>query len=355
MQSAKRFALALKHIEFSIRDRVNGQRVTVLRPAGLQRRAPELTSILFVTGALPRYNGGTKLYNLWVKLLRQNGYQAGLLTADGNYDRWLTDHQPTHSYESIALAKAAGQEVRLVTGWLDVPNFNEIVGECQFFYFDAELRWTMYFRKELDRYLRADRVAGIATHSRYIQSWYMAEYGIRPILINEWSDPAVFYAEPPARVRNRIACMPEEEADHELCDFLRQHFANHEPSCTIVEVSGDESEVAQALRSADLFVGLNPGKHKLWGEGCPRTQQEALHCGCVVVAFDVLGNREYLLDGFTGILVAPGDRTALVAAISRLLKDEAEKSRLRRHAATLAEEMFRPTRKIGLIRDFLYL
>src|SRR5574341_2330551 len=47
------------------------------------------------------YNGGTKLFNLWAKLIRQNGLEAYIVTYDGKYQSWLIDHQPHISLETM--------------------------------------------------------------------------------------------------------------------------------------------------------------------------------------------------------------------------------------------------------------
>jgi glycosyltransferase involved in cell wall biosynthesis len=50
--------------------------------------------------------------------------------------------------------------------------------------------------------------------------------------------------------------------------------------------------------------------------------------GCAVVATMVGGLPDMILDGETGLLVPPGDPTALRAAIDRLLADEELRQRI---------------------------
>jgi len=256
---------------------------------------PENIRIIATSGLALRYNGGTKLYNLWVKLFREHGYKSYISTVDGKYDYWLSDHQEVISYDEIEKLRTQGHDVRILTSWLDTPHLEKIIGDGQFYYFDAELKWTLHFKKNLDYFLKRNMIAGIGTHSRYIQSWYMAEYGIKPILINEWSDTAIFYPKPEVRVKGRIGCMVESAEDEEVYEFLRRKCLKSELCESIINIKGgDEQYLADTMRTIDIFVGLNQGKHPLWGEGCPRTQQEALHCGCALIAFDCMGNREYL-------------------------------------------------------------
>ena len=303
-------------------------------------------NIVLISGQLHKHNGGTKLYNLLVKLLREHGYDAYIATRDGNYARWLVEHQPVISYKRV---EELG-DAKVVTGWLATEGLDAVTQGRRFYYFDAELKWTLEFRKTLDRYLATDMIAGIATHCRYIQAWYMANYGITPTLINEWSDTNIFYPDDEKRVEGRIGCMIDGEGAAAMYERLADEFPGH-----VMSILGDEQQVADAMRMVDIFVGLNPGKHPLWGEGYPTTQHEAMHSGCVLVAFDVLGNREYLYDGWTGALVRRGDRDGLVAAVRCLLSDKDEKGRLRQSGTALAKALFSDRGKIGIVRRFLDL
>lgn len=315
----------------------------------------ESIRIVATSGHAQKYNGGTKIYNLWVKLLREHGYEACIATVDGKYDQWLLNHQPVISYDEINRLKTQGYDIRILTSWLDTPQFERIVGDGQFYYLDAELKWTLHFQNNLDYFLKRNMIAGIGTHSRYIQSWYMAEYGIRPVLINEWSDTTIFYPQPEARVPGRIGCIVESAEDEAIYQFLQQKHLGSELCESIIKIAGDEHIVADAMRTVDIFVGLNQGKHPLWGEGCPRTQQEAMHCGCALVAFDVLGNREYLYNGWTGLLVTPGDVDGLWNAIEFLLENETAKERLRANGTKLVKALFNENGKFDLVGSFLGL
>jgi glycosyltransferase involved in cell wall biosynthesis len=71
-------------------------------------------------------------------------------------------------------------------------------------------------------------------------------------------------------------------------------------------------------------VFVQPSFH----EGFGYTAVEAMACGCALVSTDNGGSRDYAVDGETALVVPRGDPGALAAAAERLLRDEAERSRL---------------------------
>jgi glycosyltransferase involved in cell wall biosynthesis len=89
-----------------------------------------------------------------------------------------------------------------------------------------------------------------------------------------------------------------------------------------VRFAGASDDVPGHLRAADLFV-----LSSRW-EGLPFAVIEAMMSGLPVVAADVGGVAEAVVDGETGLLVPPGDPVALAAAITRLLEDGAERRRM---------------------------
>lgn len=67
-------------------------------------------------------------------------------------------------------------------------------------------------------------------------------------------------------------------------------------------------------------------------EGFSNAVLEYMLRGCAVVATDVGGNREAVRHGETGLLVPPGDATALAAALGRLLAEPETRRTLARRA-----------------------
>ena len=94
-----------------------------------------------------------------------------------------------------------------------------------------------------------------------------------------------------------------------------------------------EQDSATFLADLDLFAMVSePG-------GCPNASLEAMAAGLAVVATDVGGAREQIIDGQTGLLVPRGDEKALGEAIASLAKDPTRRVAMGRagHARVRAE------------------
>jgi glycosyltransferase involved in cell wall biosynthesis len=83
-----------------------------------------------------------------------------------------------------------------------------------------------------------------------------------------------------------------------------------------VHLLGMRCDVPQILRATDVLVLASKG----W-EGLPLTVLEAMASSLPVVASDVGGTREAIVDGETGLLFPPGDATALAQGILSLAGD----------------------------------
>lgn len=89
-----------------------------------------------------------------------------------------------------------------------------------------------------------------------------------------------------------------------------------------VRLPGFRDDVLSLVRSADLFVMSSVT------EGLGSAVLDAMALGLAVVGTRAGGIPEAVVDGETGLLVAPGDARALAAAIARLLKDPLLRERL---------------------------
>jgi glycosyltransferase involved in cell wall biosynthesis len=93
-----------------------------------------------------------------------------------------------------------------------------------------------------------------------------------------------------------------------------------------VSFVGPRRDVPHLLTALDCFI-----LSSRW-EGLPRVILEAMAGDVPVVATDVNGVREVVVSGETGVLVAPGDASALAAATVEILTDSARRARLTRAA-----------------------
>lgn len=91
-------------------------------------------------------------------------------------------------------------------------------------------------------------------------------------------------------------------------------------------------EVREAMRSAHALVLMS-----LY-EGMSHTLLEAAALGLPVIASNVSGNEEVVLDGQTGLLIAPRDVAALARCLERLRDDEAFRLSLAENARARAAD-----------------
>jgi glycosyltransferase involved in cell wall biosynthesis len=89
-----------------------------------------------------------------------------------------------------------------------------------------------------------------------------------------------------------------------------------------VRFLGFRRDIAEQLAQHELFLLISH-----W-EGFPRSILEAMRAGLPVVASDVGGVRESVVQGETGFVVAPQDVGALSARLETLLSDPGLRSRL---------------------------
>jgi len=305
------------------------------------------------TGDL-KYSGGLKVYNLWAKLLRKHGYEAYIVTYDGNYRPWLIEHQPHISLGKTKQWKEEGRFLKFVTGWLDSKAFIDLAE--QFYFIDLEIAYTITIHSALlSHFLKSKKIRKISTNSRTQQAWYMANFGLTPVLIQDWSDEDYWFSRPEKRQKGLVGYMKESfhsDLDiKEIVGICQKAGVN----LKFIEIKGSEQEVINTMQECDFYLGFNPGKHPLWGEGCPRSQQEAMHTGCIVAAYDVKGNREYLIDSYTGFLV-PSKRPDLLAEhLINLSQKPESKEKIRSNSIIFVSQVFTSSYKLPLLRKFLEL
>jgi len=103
----------------------------------------------------------------------------------------------------------------------------------------------------------------------------------------------------------------------------------------IVTWLGPRRDIAELLRGA--HIACQPSTYR---EGLPKSALEALASGKPLVATDIPGCREAVVDGQTGFLVPPRDPAALAAALRRLIEDPELRARMGAAAREYAEQNF---------------
>jgi glycosyltransferase involved in cell wall biosynthesis len=107
-------------------------------------------------------------------------------------------------------------------------------------------------------------------------------------------------------------------------------------SATFVGVLGRDA-VAAELGAASIAVFPSIAAASGDQDGLPVALMEAMSVGCAVVASDLPGLRDAIVDGESGLLTTPGSAEELAAAVGRLLRDPELCDQLGRAAAIRAE------------------
>jgi glycosyltransferase involved in cell wall biosynthesis len=112
---------------------------------------------------------------------------------------------------------------------------------------------------------------------------------------------------------------------------------------------GYREDVADLLAAADVFALPS------YFEGLPMSVIEAMLSGLAVVASDINGPREQVVQGVTGFLVPPGVVAPLAAALARLAGDSALRQRMGQAGRQRAIAHFDEGRVVARTLDLLGL
>jgi len=205
----------------------------------------------------------------------------------------------------------------------------------------------------------------------------------RAIAVGNGRDPALFHPDPAARARIRAALgVPHDRVVVIAVSRLVRHKGYPELAAAMQDVPdaelwvvgerlasdrGDDmvavlreaalgdrlrllgyrEDVADLLAAADIFA--LPSHF----EGLPMSVIEAMLTGLPVVATDIRGPREQVVDGVTGLLIPPQQVAPLAAALSRLAADPALRAAMgsagKDRAQTLYDESQVITRTLDLL------
>jgi glycosyltransferase involved in cell wall biosynthesis len=99
----------------------------------------------------------------------------------------------------------------------------------------------------------------------------------------------------------------------------------------------------------DLYAAMDIVVLPSYREGVPRSLMEAAASGCPLVATDVRGCRQVVVDGVNGRLVPARSATALRDAIAGLAADPAARTAMGAASRTLAEERWDEQDVVGRV------
>jgi glycosyltransferase involved in cell wall biosynthesis len=300
-----------------------------------------------------KYCGGIKELNILVKLLRMRGYEAYMVTYDGAYEQWLMDHQPHISIKDLRDKLAQLKNVRCVTSWAIAKSF---INECKHVYFwDMDLCCTDNAHFSILASLNRNKIKKSASISRTIQAWHMANFGKKCTVIPNLLDESVWYPVESSRKPRRIGYMDEGPHTTEYIAIIKDLLGTRGSELEFHLICGSEEEVLAGMRSCEIFLSMNIGKDPLWGEGCPRTIIEALSVGCVVITFDLIGNREIVIDNYNGFIVTRDRLDLMGQTLKRLLENPVEMQRARNNSLSVLASSHTLEARWPLIKDFLEL
>lgn len=300
-----------------------------------------------------KFCGGTKELNYLVKLLRERGYESYMVTYDGTYEPWLLDHQPHISLDKFQEIVKQNTNIRCVTSWATATAF--IRSSPSLYFWDMELAHTEHDHFAVLAELYRNKIKSTAAISRTIQAWHMAHFQRSCTIIPNLLDTSLWVSTPLNRKKHRIGYMNEGLHTHDYINTIRNFIQEKGLELEFHRISGVESEVLSEMLTCEVFLSMNIGKDPLWGEGCPRTVIESLSSGCVVIAFDIIGNRETIQDNFNSILVSRYRPDLMAEALVRLYTCTGEIERLRNNAQNLIESCHTFEARWTAVKEFLYL
>jgi glycosyltransferase involved in cell wall biosynthesis len=114
-----------------------------------------------------------------------------------------------------------------------------------------------------------------------------------------------------------------------------------------VHILGWVHDISALLNSAHVLVLPS---HR---EGLPAVVLEAAACGVPAVVWDVVGSRDAVVSGETGVVVTPGDIAGFAGSVTDLLTDTASRRVLGRAARYRVETHFDRTQVEDSFLDFL--
>ena len=145
--------------------------------------------------------------------------------------------------------------------------------------------------------------------------------------------------------RFHLVCVGAGPAQNELVAF-RDRLARK--GAVVLPGRVAPEEVPRFLQAADFLVLPS------YSEGMPQAVLEAMNCGLPIVATRVGGVPEAVLDGETGLLVAPKNIEQLRDAMERMIVDEAFRLAAGQKGSIRAREVFDSERNASILAEALW-
>jgi hypothetical protein len=239
--------------------------------------------------------GGITNYFALAQLARDLGYDARVVSEEG-LDTWWMEPDISQEWSDISQVKFGKYDYVITPEWW--YRYREMVGPATIIAYAQNHMYTIKYR--------ANHLWAL---SRYIASYR----GIGGTLIERALFP--FWENRKERFRQGALTVLSKNA-HEYVGRVQEGLEALGVDLTVVNAPVDAATLLDLYNSHMFYIGLS------FPEGLGMMEQEAMACGCCVVAFDGGGRSDYLVSGRTGVSVADGDCAGIVEAVQVLREDK---------------------------------
>lgn len=259
-------------------------------------------------------SGGVGMAAQWVRLLLQHGHEAMFITPNGDPSPyWLNFKVPAGSYADMVDVP----ENKRVDIWLDcmVENPRKAM---QGYFFAQDVCQLEHVLKEKGmgpniqafNQLSYCKLITITHHAHW---YYLYRYGLKSKIVNNFVDTSIFKPGP----KNQSQVCMIRHRDHFSQD-IADRLTTAGLQVRIAE--GSQEQVAQAMRESLFFISDVRGRWDgcEYSEGMPLPIMEAMACGCITIARDTNGVREFISHG-TNAYLLPNDDRFPVSAVNLIL------------------------------------
>lgn len=300
-----------------------------------------------------RFNGGIKMLNLLCNLLIGHGYESYVVTYDGLYEPWLIKHAPHISLDQFKQIVLKNQNVKCITSWARADAF--IKYSPNLYFWDMELAYTNSWQFCTISNLIKKKIVKIAGCNRMICAWYMSNFGINATFLPDWVDDDFWKPDKSMWKKENVGYMNEHHNANAEIDVIKRITALQGLSLNFVEIKGSEEECLKLFQTCNIFIGLNRGKDPIWGEGFGLPMFEAMKCGCIVVANNVVGNQEFIINGYNGLLLKAGDLEGMAQNIVNIIFNEIDAEEYRQKGEYLLSSLHTKKSRWFPVKEFLEL